>query len=78
MGKLDVRIMASKNLLIALEVILILVLLISCYSISIKAKIFARDCRIAYNLNDSCPCKQTHVAEQPNSPFQTYNFSSSS
>ena len=51
--------MENSKKLIIMEIILICILLLTCLVLEIKKSEFKRDCKETFNLNDSCPCKQT-------------------
>ncbi len=56
----------SKAILIAMEVILIIILLISSSVINFRTTEFKRDCKIQYDINASCPCKsKIKLVSQP-------------
>jgi hypothetical protein len=57
----------DKKHLILLEITLIILLLISSSIIEYRINIFKRDCKITYNLNNSCPCKSPILYNQ--NPF---------
>jgi hypothetical protein len=64
--------MNKKLLLIYLEIILILILFFSYGMMDYRIKIFSRDCRITYDVNGTCPCKEPKIPEK--TPFYSVNF----
>jgi hypothetical protein len=59
----------DKKHLIILEIALIILLLFSSSIIEYRIIVFERDCKINYDLNDSCPCKQTKFNENLTNSF---------
>ena len=63
--------MKPKNILIILEIVLIVIMLVSCLVIEYRSNNFKRDCKVEYN--DNCPCTQTKF----NQTLQTLPFNTS-
>jgi hypothetical protein len=56
--------MDKKLLLIYFEIILILILIFSYAMMDYRIKVFSTDCRIAYDVNGTCPCKEPKMQEK--------------
>jgi hypothetical protein len=56
----------------------VLSLILSIFYIVLEWRIdnFSRDCKVNYNLNDSCPCKEPVLYDINSSMFKFFNISS--
>jgi hypothetical protein len=61
--------MDKKNRLIIMEIVLILILLITCSIIQSRTINFKRDCKVTYDLNSSCPCNSHKLYNYPFNPL---------
>jgi hypothetical protein len=70
--------MNKKNLLIASEIVLIVLLLVTYQILDYRIKNFSRDCREEFDVNAPCPCQQTKYNQtliNENQFLPDYNFS---
>lgn len=65
--------MDARKRLVLLEVTLLVLILIACLIIQWRTNVFERDCKIQFDLNDSCPCKKPDF-QRPN--YVPPNFTS--